>query len=146
MFWSKFTSHHISLLRLYLWCDMAIRNQLSMLYLWCDRFVKVTSVMSTVCLSRICQGDVSDVYSMFIKDLSRWRQWCLQNVYQCVLNTTLCEKVCQWLATGRWFSSGTPVSSTNKTDRDRHWLHSCKSNYHIYDHDHDSPLFILSLT
>ena len=26
-------------------------------------------------------------------------------------------KVCQWLATGRWFSLGTPVSSTNKTDR-----------------------------
>jgi hypothetical protein len=31
--------------------------------------------------------------------------------------TTLCDKVCQWLATGRWFSSGPPVSSTNKTDR-----------------------------
>ena len=31
--------------------------------------------------------------------------------------TTLCDKVCQWLATGRWFSMGTPVSSTNKTDR-----------------------------
>jgi len=28
--------------------------------------------------------------------------------------TTLCDKVCQWLATGRWFS---PVSSTNTTDR-----------------------------
>jgi hypothetical protein len=26
-------------------------------------------------------------------------------------------KFCQWLATGRWFSPGTPVSSTNKTDR-----------------------------
>jgi hypothetical protein len=26
-------------------------------------------------------------------------------------------KVCQWLATGRWFSQGPPVSSTNKTDR-----------------------------
>jgi hypothetical protein len=25
-------------------------------------------------------------------------------------------KVCQWLVTGRWFSPGTPVSSTNKTD------------------------------
>ena len=25
--------------------------------------------------------------------------------------------VCQWLATGRWFSPGSPVSSTNKTDR-----------------------------
>ena len=30
---------------------------------------------------------------------------------------TLCDKVCQWLATGRWFSPGTLVSSTNKTDR-----------------------------
>ena len=30
---------------------------------------------------------------------------------------TLCDQVCQWPATGRWFSSpGTPVSSTNKTD------------------------------
>jgi hypothetical protein len=32
-------------------------------------------------------------------------------------DTTLCDKVCQWLATGQWFSPGTPVSSTNKTDR-----------------------------
>jgi hypothetical protein len=31
--------------------------------------------------------------------------------------TTLCDKVCQWLATGRLFSPGPPVSSTNKTDR-----------------------------
>ena len=30
--------------------------------------------------------------------------------------TTLCDNICQWLATGRWFSPGTPVSSTNKTD------------------------------
>jgi hypothetical protein len=33
-----------------------------------------------------------------------------------VLNTTLCDKVCQWIATGPWFSPGTPVSSTNKTN------------------------------
>ena len=31
--------------------------------------------------------------------------------------TTLCDKVCQWLATGRWFFPDPPVSSTNKTDR-----------------------------
>ena len=31
--------------------------------------------------------------------------------------TTLCDKVCQWLATGLWFSPGPLVSSTNKTDR-----------------------------
>jgi len=36
--------------------------------------------------------------------------------WQGALNTTLCDKVCQWLAAGRWFSQGTPVSSTNKTD------------------------------
>ena len=29
---------------------------------------------------------------------------------------TLCDTVCQWLAAGMWFSPGTPVSSTNKTD------------------------------
>jgi hypothetical protein len=28
---------------------------------------------------------------------------------------TLYDKVCQWLVVGRWFSPGTPVSSTNKT-------------------------------
>ena len=33
-----------------------------------------------------------------------------------ILDTTLCDKVCQWLVTGRWFSPGTPVSSANKTD------------------------------
>ena len=30
--------------------------------------------------------------------------------------TTLCNKVCQWLVAGRWFSPGSPISSTNKTD------------------------------
>jgi len=32
---------------------------------------------------------------------------------QCVLDATLCDKVCQWLTTGRWFSL---VSSINKDD------------------------------
>jgi hypothetical protein len=40
------------------------------------------------------------------KDFNRWG----------VLNTALCDKVCQWLATGRSFSQGTSVSSTYKTD------------------------------
>jgi hypothetical protein len=31
--------------------------------------------------------------------------------------TTLYDKVCSSLPTGRWFSPGHPVSSTNKTDR-----------------------------
>ena len=31
-------------------------------------------------------------------------------------SSSLCDKVCQWLATCQWFSQGTLVSSTNKTD------------------------------
>ena len=34
-----------------------------------------------------------------------------------ILDTTLCDKPCQSLVLGRWFSPATPVSSTNKTDR-----------------------------
>jgi hypothetical protein len=33
------------------------------------------------------------------------------------LDTTLCDQVWQCLAAGWYFSPGTPVSSTNKTDR-----------------------------
>jgi hypothetical protein len=33
-----------------------------------------------------------------------------------VLDTTLCDKVCQLHATGLWFSPCTPVSSINKTN------------------------------
>jgi hypothetical protein len=34
-----------------------------------------------------------------------------------VLDTTLCDKVCQWFAAGQWFTLGTSVSSTNEADR-----------------------------
>jgi len=34
-----------------------------------------------------------------------------------VIDTTLRNKACQWLATGWWSSPGTPISSANKTDR-----------------------------
>jgi hypothetical protein len=36
---------------------------------------------------------------------------------------TLCDKVCQLLSTGRWFSPRPPVSSTNKT--------YCNNNLHM---------------
>ena len=37
--------------------------------------------------------------------------------YNSLNSSKLCDKICQWLATGRWFFPGTPVSSSNKTDR-----------------------------
>ena len=47
---------------------------------------------------------------------SAYHHWCCEfkSLSGC---TTLCYKVGQWLAKGRWFSQGPPVSSTNKTDR-----------------------------
>jgi hypothetical protein len=57
--------------------------------------------------------------------ISKWDPRCCDcmvvvssnSLRQAVLNTTLCDTVCQWLTISRWFSLGTPVSSTNKTDR-----------------------------
>ena len=48
---------------------------------------------------------------------SAHHHWCCESKHRswrCVLDTALYYKVCQWLATGRWFSPGTLVSSTNK--------------------------------
>jgi hypothetical protein len=49
---------------------------------------------------------------------------------------TLYDKVCQWLATGQWFSLGIPVSSTNKTDRhDYSWnIVEISIKHHIGKH------------
>ena len=43
--------------------------------------------------------------------------WVRNPLRRGVLDTISCDKVCQWLAEGRWFSPGTPLSSNNKTDR-----------------------------
>jgi len=52
--------------------------------------------------------------------ISAYHHWCCEfelHSWRGVVDTTLCDKVCQWLATGRWLSPGPLVSSTNKTDR-----------------------------
>ena len=51
--------------------------------------------------------------------ISTYHHWCSEfepRSRRGVLDTTLCDNVCQWLAAGRWFSPGTLVSFTNKTD------------------------------
>ena len=53
----------------------------------------------------------------FTYAINAYHHWCCEFEYligtRC---TTSCDKVCQWLATGQWFSPGPNVSSTNKTD------------------------------
>ena len=46
--------------------------------------------------------------------ISTYHYQCCEFEY-CSGDTTLCDKVYQWLVTGLWWSLGTPVSSTNKT-------------------------------
>jgi hypothetical protein len=41
----------------------------------------------------------------------------INDYHEDVFDTTLCDKVGQWLATDRWFSPDTPVSSIDITDR-----------------------------
>ena len=61
----------------------------------------------------------------------RTRSW------RSVLDTTLCDKVCQWLATGWWFSQGTPVPSSNKTERHDITDHHDITDYHDITDHHD---------
>ena len=53
------------------------------------------------------------LYNRCLSPLTLWVRIPLRQV---ILETTLCDKICQWLATGWWFSPGTLVSSTNKTN------------------------------
>ena len=48
--------------------------------------------------------------------LSPLTLWVRTPLRRDILNTTLCNQVCQWFATGRWFSPGTLVSPTNKSE------------------------------
>jgi hypothetical protein len=49
------------------------------------------------------------IYNYLWHAISAYHHWCCE--------FALCDKVCQWLATSLWFSQGSPVFSTNKTDR-----------------------------
>ena len=60
-------------------------------------------------------------YNCILSHSRTWKVFKLvylsSGVFKGVLDTTLCDKLCEWLVTGRWFSQSTSVSSTNKTDR-----------------------------
>ena len=58
--------------------------------------------------------------------LSPLRLWVKIPLMVRCTHTTLCDKVCQWLFAGRWFSPGILVSSDNKTD-----CHDISNNWNI---------------
>jgi hypothetical protein len=83
-------------------CMVCLYHQLCTLYMYINSlFVRSIVKRLHVLLAVYLESNI--LYSPFD---SLFRARC----------TTLCDKVCQWLATGRWFSQSPPVSSTNKTD------------------------------
>ena len=48
--------------------------------------------------------------------INAYLHWCCEFESRSGRGVQHCDKICQWLATGRWFSPGPPVASTNKTD------------------------------
>jgi hypothetical protein len=75
---------------------------------------------SNECIPLLLTCSYWDVSWLFAKgpSCSWWNGSCEfeRRLWRILPDTTLCDKVCQWLATGRWFSQGTSVSSTNKSD------------------------------
>jgi hypothetical protein len=68
-------------------------------------------------LKQRCWLHGSWIYNYLRKQcLSPLVLWVQIPLRQGVLDTTLCDTVCQWLAAGQRFSPGNPVSSINKTD------------------------------
>jgi hypothetical protein len=68
---------------------------------------------STVYASYWLEGLSWSYGSWIYNYLSPLQLWVRTPLNLGVLDTTLCDTVCQWHTTGRWFS---PSSSTNKTD------------------------------
>jgi len=75
--------------------------------------------------------------------LSSLKLWVRIPLKRGVLDTTLCDKVCQWLTTGRLFSPGTPVSSTNKTDSHDITEILLKVELNTIWYPNQNPMFIL---
>ena len=81
-------------------------------------FTKISS--KTFCHNQhlLLYGGGGGIYNYLCnQSLSPLMLWVRIPFRRGVLETTLCDKVCQWFLTGPWFSPGIPVSSTNKTDR-----------------------------
>jgi hypothetical protein len=66
----------------------------------CTRYNIIWSSLSVTC-DRSVVFSIQHKMIKFISDLRQVGDF---------LYTTLCDKVCQWLATSRWFSPGIPIS------------------------------------
>ena len=101
---------------------MVLWEQKNCSYIFQD-WIAIFVVWGNIVFSWICKSRSPAIVSWYIykhlvtniQRLSPLRLWVQFLLKRDVLDTTLCDKVCQWLAAGQWFSLGTPDSFTNKT-------------------------------
>ena len=81
-------------------------------FLWHSAsYVIISMVLCEMC--HFCDIVYNYLCNQCLSPLTMWVQTPLRRG---VLDTALCDKDCQWLVEGRWFSLGSPISSTNKTE------------------------------
>ena len=81
------------------------------LYMWCILFFCIRMSATVMVM-------IAWIYNYLCNQcLSPLKLWVIPLMVRCTrCVTTICDKVFQWLTIGRWFSLGTPISSTNNTD------------------------------
>ena len=97
--------HHIDLIKGY--C-----NYIKLIHLSCRTFFITVELPLSIWGHR---GRDRMVVGSYLYNQS-YHHWCCKFESQSGRGVQHYVKVCQWLATGRWFSPGPPVSATNKTD------------------------------
>ena len=84
---------------------------------WHSDFYVCHGVFISICIRGRCGRDRMVVGFTTTYAISAYHHWCCEFESRSGRGVQHNVKVCQWLATGWWFSLGPPVSSTNKTDR-----------------------------
>jgi hypothetical protein len=82
-------------------------------YMFSGHTVMITLLMFFINTCKYKKRVTCDIYNYF----SLFAEEFESQSWRGVLDTTLCDNVCQWFAAGRWFYPGTLFSSINKTDR-----------------------------
>ena len=95
-----FTEHDVTVYKMYL--DKVCRVELNLLSWFFKYKFKPYSQLSTSSSATIIPSIIS-----ILQGIQKFK----------TKHNVLSDKVCQWLTAVQWFSPGTPVSSTNKTDR-----------------------------
>ena len=112
---SRYSNNTFSNLAVFIYCKAVTQTNLIFIYIYLMSFLLTVDSVDSIHTGPWLYGSWISNYlcNLCLSPLTLWVRILLT---QGVLDTTLYNIVCQWLVPCRWFSPGTPVSSTNKTD------------------------------